>query len=203
MRTPRPALLAGLFLVAGCGTFLDSDGPEARSGGFFPLEVGQRWSYRLTQAERDQTAFPERFTTAVLGDTVVGGRTYVLLTNYFVPGPSLPETLLVRAEGDRVFRYAGSGAGSSAHEEHLFYSFAEPDTLWQVPMRVGADEAYPYYGVLLSSAGGTATVRWGIFPYEGRGEGPWRETFTRGVGRSRIQSISQVYGELVWELERR
>lgn len=131
-----------LFLLAGCGYLFDSD----ESGtNFFPLKTGQQWTYRITESDMDPSriSFPKRFTVSVIGEQIVENKRYYLVANYFVPGPALPDTILVRSAGRKVFvRFAPE------QEELLFYAFAPPDTTWSVPMYAGPTTTYSHYGSL-------------------------------------------------------
>jgi hypothetical protein len=188
-----------LFLLVGCGLLSSLEEPTIQQGEFFPLKLGQQWAYRITEADMDTSriGFPKRFTVSVVDELTVDDKKYHLVVNYFVPGPTLPDTILVRSAGSQVFiRF------SPEHEECLFYAFTPADTFWSVPMYINSDTTYPYYGSLQHLTDNSAAVRWGLFLTPGRDEAGWREIFDAGVGRTEINASFQVIGKVVWSLEK-
>ena len=181
-----------LLLMAGCDFLSESD---IRQGDFFPLRIGQQWTYRITESDIDTSrlGFPKQFTVSVVDEVILADEKYFLMANYFVPGPTLPETILVRSTGSQVFiRF------DPEQEEYLFYSFTRADTMWSVPMYANPSTLYPRTARLEALAENTATIAW---DWNGRSESGWQEIFERKVGRKEIVSVSQVYGKIVWKLE--
>lgn len=194
-----------LLLLAGCGLLVNSDEPTIQQEDFFPLKLGQQWTYRITEADLDtsRVGFPRRFTVSVVDERTVEGKKYYLVANYFVPGPSLPDTILVRSTGSKVFVRFGP-----EQEEHLFYSFTPADTVWNVPMYVNASTLYPRTAHLVALSDSAAAISWDLSGYPdppfipGRTESAWGETFRGRIGRTEIVSVSQVFGKVVWRLEK-
>jgi hypothetical protein len=202
-----PALLALIvLLLAGCDT--QSEDPDNQTDSFFPLRVGQEWTYELTESDVDTNIlpWPLRTTVSVLGDRTIAGKRYFLLHNYFIPGPNLPDTILVRNEGSRVFirRFAHDDADlfdyfAPDEEAYLFYSFAPTDTALTIPMYVNPEWIVPYFGFQVDFTDTSAAVHWFDTRYQ-RYPSQWQETFERGAGRTQIVSTSQAYGRVEWRL---
>jgi hypothetical protein len=190
-------ILFGVALLpfAGCGLFSD-DEPDDLADRFFPLKVGQEWTYEVTESSVDTSdfgdIFPTRFTVAVVDKRSVDGKIYFLLHNYFVPGPFLPDTVLVRNDDSRVLIRL-----HPEDDEIVFYSFAPPDTAWSVPMYANPDWLLPSWALLEEWSDQSATVLWrpGIESY-------WRETFETGVGRLEIRLSTADFHPVVWTLDR-
>jgi len=171
---------------------------------FFPLRAWQKWTYKMIGSDMDTSriVFPKQFTVSVVGEVTIADKRYFLMTNYFVPGNTLPDTVLVRNAGNHVFTHF-----DSEQEEHLFYSFSPPDTTWSTPMYVNPTTFESRKAILVYS-NSTAAISWDLngYPFHppylpGRTEAGWGETFKRGLGRTEIVSVSQVYGKIAWELE--
>ena len=187
-----------LLLLLSCGNLLESNESTTHAGRLFPLRAGQTWTYRITEADMDinRIGFPKKFTVSVVGQVIVKNKTYYRVANYLVPGPTLPDTILVRNAGDKVYLRFGP-----EEDEYMFYLFSPGDTTWSVPMYVNPNTTYPYYGSLGNSTGISVTLHWGLFKNPDRGESHWIETFQQGYGRTRIVSASQAFGKVVWRLE--
>lgn len=141
----------------------------------------------------NRIGFPKKFTVSVIGQAIVKNRAYYRVANYFVPGPTLPDTILLRNAGDKVFVRFGS-----EQDEYRFYSFSPLDTTWSVPMYANPSTLYPRMACLAAFSENTATIAW---DWNGRSEGGWQEIFQSGYGRTEIFSVSQAYGKVVWRLE--
>jgi hypothetical protein len=163
-------------------------------GDFLPLSVGWQWTYKITESETDisKINFPKRLTVSVVGELIVSDQKYFLVENYFVPGPYLPDTILVRVSDNQVFMRF-----NSEQEEYLFYSFTPTDSTWSIPMHVNPETLYPYKAELTALSDQTATIDWNL-----RGGSRWQEIHRRGEGRIRIVSVSHGYGKIVWDLEK-
>jgi hypothetical protein len=184
-----------LLMVAGCGLFSDDESDDLANR-LFPLNVGEEWTYEVTDSSLDPTQFPPdtpyTFTTSVLGTHTIAGKRYFLLHNYYIPGPYLPDTVLVRNEGERVFIRL-----HPEDDELLFYSFAPPDTGWAIPLYANPDLVWQGYANLENWSDHYATVRW--FAHQ---ESYWQEIFSADAGRVQIRSFSQAYAYIVWTLKR-
>jgi len=184
-----------LILLSGCDLLLNT---ENQGNNWFPLSDGQQWTYRVTESyiDVDDLDFlPSRFTVSVVGKTRIEGTFYLLVKNYFVPGITLPDTILVRNTGYKVYMRL-----QPTDEERLFYSFTLPDTLWNIPMYLRSGNTITKYGHLEQSTGKNRTIVWGSFVTFMRGESGWRETFVPGQGRTEIQYWNQIT-PVVWSLE--
>ena len=174
-------------------------------GDFFPLKVGQQWTYKITESDMDTSrirSFPKEFTISVIGDVTLADQKYFLVTNYFIPGPNLPDTILLRNSDNQVLMRFGP-----EEEEYLFYSFSASDSVWRVPMY--NPTTLNEWEAKLVRSNGIAAISWNLDGYPddppygppgGRIESGWGETFKRGIGKTEIVSVSQVYGKIVWEL---
>jgi len=189
-------------LLNGCDILSSSDVQKEE---FFPLKVDQHWTYIRTDSDMDTSriSFPKQFTVSVVGEMVLSGEKYFLISNYFVPGPKLPDTIYARTADNRVFiRF------SPKQEDYLFYSFNPSDSIWSVPMYVNPSTLNPREATLITYSNSIVAVSWDLFGYPnnppfttGRTESGWGETFKRGVGRTEIYSISQAYGKIVWKIQ--
>jgi hypothetical protein len=195
MKSLSALFCTAIVLLAGCGLFSDDD-PDDLADRFFPLQVGLEWTYEITESSLDSSKFvdrmPYRFTVSIVGKRTIEQEEYFLLCNHFVPGPYLPDTVFVRNDGSRVF--------IRIHEEDdelLFFSFAPPDTSWSIPMYSSPEVYWNRYAKLREWSAHSARIHW-----HANWENSWEEQFESGVGRVEIRSTSQVFGLLVWTLER-
>lgn len=192
-----------LFVLMACSHLFDAGASDGET--FFPLKTGQQWTYRITESDMEvsRISFPKRFTVSVVGEQTVENKKYYLVANYFAPKPTPPDTILVRSTGSQVFvRFVPE------QEEHLFYTFAPPDTTWSVPWYTGPSTDYARKAALVARRNSSAAISWDLRGYpdnppfiHGRTESGWGETFERGIGRTEIVSSSQGFGKIVWKLE--
>lgn len=188
-------VMAGAFIIVGlltgCGMLT---APDVRGDGFFPLETGRHWTYHITAADQDTSTrpLPTVLTVSVTGKVELAGDRYYQVINYFVPGTAMPDTVFLRREDQQVFIRLTASA-----EEQRLYSFTPEDATWQVSLPVNATMRTPRHATLVTTGGHAAEVTW---ERDGRSEHWWTETFTAGIGRTAIHSVSQAYDTIRWEL---
>ncbi len=114
-------LLCLLILhLGGCDLSSNSTKSIDQQDNFFPLRLGLQWKYQITESDLDTSKiiFPNQFTVSVVDTITIKDKKYFQVKNYFIPGPTLPDTVLIRKSGKQTFiRF------SPNHEEYLFYAF--------------------------------------------------------------------------------
>ena len=185
-------LFAFSLLSVSCNMPSPSDNADKE---FYPLSIGRQWTYTVVESDQDLSdiRFPSRFTISVIGDTVIQDKKYYSVTNYFVPGPTLLDTVYLRSSNAQVYLRL-----TPLSDEQLFYTFTSMDTSWEVSMYVNPTTLYSYSAHLANLSEIQATIHWN---WDGRSEARWQEHFTRDIGRTEIRSFSQVFGKVVWKLE--
>jgi len=185
------------IIVENCSNLLDSNGD---SEDFFPLTVGMKWSYRIVKSDFDINQenffFPKEFTVEISQQKTIDGIKYYEVKNYFLPGPSLPEPAYMRLEDGRIFVLVND-------KEYLLYSFDSADSSnWHLPMYVNPTYLYEHYINRVKLKSDEARFLCWEATNFGRAEAHWTDVFQKGIGRTKILSFSQAYGEVDWELIR-
>jgi len=188
------AILLSIF-IWGCEKNLNS--PEDVNN-FFPLTVGKKWHYRIVKSDFDTNKenffFPKEFTVEVSQQKMIDDRSYYEVKNYFFPGPSLQEPAYMRVEGARVFVLVND-------KEYLLYSFDSADSSsWHLPMYVNPTNLEDFYTSRIKLGSDDANFLWWFGTTFGRSEAHWTDVFKQGIGRTKILSSSQAYGEVDWAL---
>lgn len=165
---------------------------------FFPLQVGRKWHYRTVKSDfdidKENFFFPKEFTVEVSQQKTIGGIRYYEVKNYFLPGPSLPQPAYMRHEGGRIFVLVND-------KEYLLYSFDSADSSsWHLPMYVNPTDLFNYYAERIELNPHEANFSWSYIPTLEDSEGYWYEIFQKGIGRTKILSFTQLYGNVDWEL---
>ena len=164
---------------------------------YFPLEIGMKWEYHVVKSDIDTSRLSERipidFTVEVIDKHSINNIEYYAIENFYFPGPSIHDTSYMRIEDDRVFVIINN-------EEHLLYSFSPSDTnRWHVPMYVNQEDIYDYSSTRTNISDSKCEFLW-YFGYNiGRAEAHWSDVFEDGIGRTKIISFSQAFGEVIWE----
>ena len=86
--------------------------------------------------------------------------------------------------------------------EYLLYSFGNSEKQsWHLPMQVNEALKMEYYvnSNIIDST--KSTFLWHMGPNPDRAEAKWTDVFVKGKGRVKIESISQVYGKIIWEIK--
>ena len=150
-----------------------------KASDFFPLQVGNSWAYDIRFAWSDST---QSVTTRVIGTTMIGGKEYFLVKDYFGGWPhSQPDSVLLRQEDAKIYWYLEG-------TEYLYYDFSAPAGGAYVWM---TEHSWP---VPIFDDGEVVSVRRGksfetpccmIFTMDM----PWSddkidESFTRAIGRT-------------------
>ena len=166
---------------------------------FFPLNVGNSWTYQITETDYDISTdsfrFPKEFTVQVVGKVTINGIEYFAVKNYFFPGPVIPETSYLRIEGDYVYMLVND-------VEYLLYSFEKAENKsWHLPMQVNETLVMDYYMSSSHIDASKSEFLWHMGENPGRAESQWTDIFVKGKGRTKIESTSQAYGKTVWELK--
>jgi len=167
---------------------------------FFPLQVGKKWHYKIVKSDfdinKENFFFPKEFTVEVTQMKTINDIDYYAIKNYFLPGPSLPEPTYMRIEGDRIFVLIND-------QEHLLYSFDSADSSsWHLPMYANPTYLYDSYTSRVKLNSAEAEFLWWLGTTFGRSEAHWTDVFQKGIGRTKMLSFSQAYGDVNWELIR-
>lgn len=187
---------------------------KATDSTFFPLQPGTNWRYELVYSDVDpeQLPFPEAFVTSVEAVHTIDGMDYYVVNNYFLPSASPEIDVRDRHSADEMeypmlLRFSDNQVYLLIEdEEQLFYSFSEDLSKWNVNMYAGEFRSV-VTARLEVYQDDNAAIGWdypgfmGSESYPSRAEAGWGDVFERGIGRVRIVSGSQGYGEIVWDLQ--
>lgn len=192
-------LFIALIWVTGCNLLTQSNESD-KDATFFPLSVGKKWQYRIVKSDfdinNDSFFFPKKFTVEIVQIKTINDIDYYEIKNYFLPGPSLPEPAYMRIDDSQVFVLINT-------KEYLLYSFDSADsTKWHLPMYANPTDLYDCYTHRVQLNSDEAQFLWWHGTNFGRSEAYWTDVFQKGIGRTKIISFSQAYGEVVWELIR-
>lgn len=204
-------LFAIVFACLSCGlSFPDRDVSQNE---YFPLDVGEVWTYRLVSPAQP-LPHPKEIATRVLGVERTQNQTYLLVKNLFPHKSSSPDTamtFLLRKEGTMIFlfikgredlRYNAGMGDVPFHQdrEFLLYDFSdlERKKAWTVPLFVNPALLYNYSVERTRGEVDSSEVH---FRFSLGRELWWEETFSRGIGRTKVILSSQVFGLIRWQLE--
>ncbi len=178
-----------------------TDLEQADLEGYFPIGSDLYWEYELTYSDvdpEDSPNFPSpsHFTTRILDNVEVDQNDYYRIENYFVPGmASTGDPTLLRRNEEEVFVYF-------QEEEHLFYTFDDPDTLLLHWLYVGGskENQSDYWNRVYSIDEEEVIIQWSLGKSIGRSPLVWEEHFKEGTGRTKIVIKSQRFGTTIYEL---
>ena len=120
------------IIVASCGVI------EPTADDFFPLRVGDKFSYRLSP-ESDAPTFsrPEIIEVNVTRKVDTLGKIYYVIENYFAVGTGSEGMIYPRKEGNTIYFFA-------PNKEILYYRFGSSlDEEYPVPIGITQDGTWP------------------------------------------------------------
>ncbi len=173
---------------------------EKSYNSYFPMGENLFWEYELTYSdsdpERPQFPYPSHFTTRILDIVEVDQNDYYRIENYFVPGMAWTGgPALFRRNEEEVFVYF-------QEEEHLFYTFDDPDTLLLHWLYIGGskENQSDYWNRVYSIDEEEVIIQWSLGKNIGRSHLVWEEHFKEGIGRTKIVIKGQRFGTTIYEL---
>lgn len=209
---PRPIWLGILIVVSSSCTIVGPE-PEAavgRADRFLDLETPgiRKWeAVTISESLVASGDLPADFSVEIRSKVTVEGKVYTPVINYYLPVNHMPDTLLLRTEGDFVLaRLEPHQSGLDKAEEFLLYAFGNQQLTWEVPfLQPSINASYTLYNFVppegVESSDSLAWTTWSVGPL-GRSHSTIYESFDLELGRTSIIHLAQAGGRTEWRLKR-